>query len=135
MVCRFSWSPVQGADHYELWVSKLNGGGVVIHLTDLTPVSYTPAANMTVGNYRVWVRAVSTSGAFSSWSAFVDFSITNDETSPELLNADELSSILLSSISSNEEQEPPIEPPTETQIAVDENGDPSHSGYSTSTNG
>lgn len=92
----FSWSPVQGADHYQLWVSKRDGTGGVINLTNLTTTSYTPSANLVPYGYRVWVRAVSTTGAFSSWSLYVDFTVTRVQPSLDLLDPEELSSILVS---------------------------------------
>ena len=103
----FAWSPVQGANSYQLWVSKRDGSGVVINLTNLTGTSYTPATNMAPSDYRVWVRAVSTTGTLSSWSLYVDFTVTMDEPSLKLLNADELSSIPGSVLLSNEQQETP----------------------------
>ncbi len=71
----FLWSPVQGAATYQLWVSKRDGSGVVINLTNLTTTSYTPSTNMAPYDYRVWVRAVSTTGALSTWSLSVDFTV------------------------------------------------------------
>ena len=72
----FSWTPVQGAQHYELWVSRQDNTGVVINLTNLTSTSYTPSDNLAPNNYRVWVRAVTATGTFSSWSLFVNFTVT-----------------------------------------------------------
>ena len=92
----FSWSPVQGADHYQLWVAKRDGSGVVINLPNLTSTSYTPSSDLAPNDYRVWVRAVSTTGALSSWSLYADFKITMKQQSPELLHPDDLSSILVS---------------------------------------
>lgn len=91
----FSWSPVQGTDHYELWVSKRDGTGVIINLINLTTTNYTPSTNLVPYDYRVWVRAVSTTGAFSSWSLYVDFTVTRVEPSLDLLDPNDLSSILV----------------------------------------
>jgi hypothetical protein len=113
----FSWIPVQGADHYQLWVSKRDGSAVVINLTNLTSTSYTPSTNMAPYDYRVWVRAVTGTGVLSSWSLYVDFTVTMEAPSLELLNPEDLSSILISVLSSNEQHEQPAAKP----IAVIEN--------------
>ncbi|MDA1229274.1 MAG: alpha/beta hydrolase-fold protein [Planctomycetota bacterium] len=102
----FSWSPVQGANRYELWVSKRDGTGVVINLTNLTTTSYTPTTNLNPYDYRIWVRAVSTTGAFSSWSQYVDITVTRVQPSLDLLNPAELSSILVSVLWEADLQEP-----------------------------
>ena len=72
----FSWTPVQGADHFELWVSKRDGSGVVINLTNITATSYTPTTSMAPYEYRIWVRAVTSTGVFSAWSSYVDLTVT-----------------------------------------------------------
>ena len=46
----FSWNSVQGADHYELWVSRIDGTGVVINLTNISVANYTPPANLAPAN-------------------------------------------------------------------------------------
>ena len=70
-----SWTAVQGAARYELWVSRIDGGGVIINLTNLTANSYTPTTSLVPRAYRIWVRAVSTTGTMSDWSAPVDLTI------------------------------------------------------------
>jgi hypothetical protein len=75
----FSWTSVQGAARYELWVAGLDGSGVVINLTSLTTNSYTPVSSLAARTYRIWVRAVSTTNVISEWSAPVDVTITKTE--------------------------------------------------------
>lgn len=77
----FQWTAVSGASTYELWVSGLTGGGVVINLTGLQSTSYIPTASLAPRTYRVWVRAVSTTGQYSPWSKPLDITIT-DHRSP-----------------------------------------------------
>jgi pimeloyl-ACP methyl ester carboxylesterase len=101
----FSWTPVQGAARYELWVSKSDGSGVVINLTNITTASYTPASNMVPYEYRVWVRAVSSSNVFSTWSTYVDFTVTSNESPFEILTPEDLSTILVSSLTQFEQAE------------------------------
>jgi pimeloyl-ACP methyl ester carboxylesterase len=71
-----TWTAVDGAVRYELWVSRLDGGGRVIHETSLTPTSFSPSVDMERLTYRIWVRAVSVTGVFSDWSRPLDFTIT-----------------------------------------------------------
>ena len=91
----FAWTPVQGAHHYELWVSKRDNTGVVINLTNLTPTTYTPTSSLAPNDYRVWVRAVTASGTVSSWSLFVDFSVTQFDARPKTLLSEEALSGLI----------------------------------------
>ena len=112
---------MQGADHFELWVSKRDGTGVVINLTNITAASYTPTTSLAPHAYRIWVRAVTSTGAFSAWSAYVDLTVT--DTSFELVTPEDLSSILVSVLS--QEEYPVVSEPKKAD----------HSGYSTSTSG
>jgi len=81
----FSWTTVQGAARYELWVAGLDGSGVVINLTSLTTNSHTPVSSLAPRTYRVWVRAFSTTNVVSEWSAPVDVTITKlDSLRPDL---------------------------------------------------
>ncbi len=69
-----NWQAVGVATRYELWVTA-DSGIRVIYNTTLTGTSYTPAAPLADGGYRVWVRAVSSTGEFSLWSTAVSFTI------------------------------------------------------------
>ena len=73
-----SWRPVDGAARYELWVDLLGVDEKIIYQTNLTATSFTPTSNLPIGNYRVWVRAVSSTNA-APWSAYVNFSVANTE--------------------------------------------------------
>ncbi len=72
----FTWTAVQGAARYELLVSKADGSGSVISVTNLTTASFTPTTSLLPRVYRVWVRAVSTTNVISAWSTPVDVTIT-----------------------------------------------------------
>ncbi len=78
----FTWGLVNGAARYELWVTT-TAGTLVINKTDLTTAEYTPAAALAAGNYRAWVRAVSTTNEFSPWSIQANFSIASTEIQQE----------------------------------------------------
>ena len=71
-----SWRPVDEAVRYELWVNRLGVQDKIIYQTGLTSTSFTPTFNLPSGNYRVWVRAVS-STLTAPWSVPVDFTIVN----------------------------------------------------------
>ncbi|MBL8814746.1 MAG: hypothetical protein JNL58_01860 [Planctomyces sp.] len=70
----FSWTAVQGAVRYELWVS--NSSNVrVIHSGSITSASYTAQTTLAKGTYRAWVRAYSSTGEVSVWSNTASFTI------------------------------------------------------------
>ncbi len=74
----FSWTPVIDGATYELWVNRVDVPvSGLINLTGLTDTRFTPTTAMPRGTYRVWVRAVSTTGEVSVWSTPVNFSITD----------------------------------------------------------
>ena len=78
----FSWNSIAGADRYELWVNNDSTSTArVIHETTLTDTSFTPSADLPLGNYRIWVRAIDASGTPSLWSSAQRFSIA---ASPEV---------------------------------------------------
>ena len=93
----FSWSPVDGAVRYELWVTNVGLNARLIHETILTSLSFTPIVPLPKGTYRAWVRAVSSSGEDGRWSTQVNFVIAavdsiNSDLSP--------GSVLLTSLQS-----------------------------------
>ncbi|MFN9976147.1 MAG: hypothetical protein ACK58T_40245, partial [Phycisphaerae bacterium] len=65
----------------------------VINRSDLTQTSWTPSVPLAAGTYRVWVRAIDSTGAFSAWSTALTFTVANIE-SPQ--NDTVLSTILTS---------------------------------------
>ena len=76
----FTWSNVEGAVRYELWVNNLTTGqSRVILETELTGLSFTPETPLEQGRYRVWVRAFDVNGETSElangYSLPVDFTI------------------------------------------------------------
>jgi hypothetical protein len=73
----FTWRTVDGAAEYELWVDQLGGTSGIIHETNLSSTSFTPSSALAAGNYRVWVRAISTEAETSPWSLSVDFTVAD----------------------------------------------------------
>ncbi|MCA9061949.1 MAG: hypothetical protein KDA96_02790 [Planctomycetaceae bacterium] len=72
----FAWRTVDGADHYDLWVDQIGGTQQIIRELSLNSISFTPSSALPAGNYRMWVRAISTSSEVSPWSLQVNFTIT-----------------------------------------------------------
>ena len=72
----FNWKPVTGAASYQLWVDRADTYvSAIINIGGLTATTYTPTTALPLGNYRAWVRAVSTTGVVSDWSEVLTFSI------------------------------------------------------------
>jgi len=72
----FSWLGVDGAASYQLSVSRTSSpAGPVISVSGINALNYNPGADLTIGSFRIWVRAVSTSGDIGPWSNPVDFTI------------------------------------------------------------
>ncbi|MCA9063799.1 MAG: hypothetical protein KDA96_12090 [Planctomycetaceae bacterium] len=71
-----TWTAVTGAVRYDLWVDRLNYGSQYIREQFLSASSFTPAAALPVATYRIWVRAVSSTGEVSAWSSPVVFAVT-----------------------------------------------------------
>ena len=74
----FSWRPVDGAVRYDLWVDRVGGANQIIRQQSLTSPSLTPTTALAKGSYRAWVRAVSSTGEISLWSAQLDFTIVEN---------------------------------------------------------
>lgn len=78
-----AWSTVAGAARYELWVTNTTTGeSRVIHETALIGTSFTPTADLGMGIYAVWVRAINQSGQASDWSAVERFNVGVELLSP-----------------------------------------------------
>ena len=79
----FTWRPVDGAVHYDLWVNQVGGTSQIIRVQNLTATSFTPATALPTDTYRVWVRAISAASEISPWSVMVEFRIAaSDSESP-----------------------------------------------------
>lgn len=71
----FRWQPVAGATRYVLQVDNLTSGtSSVIREDHLTDISYQPSSALTLGSYRVWIRAINSTD-IGQWSQQVDFDI------------------------------------------------------------
>jgi hypothetical protein len=71
----FSWTAVDQADHYDVWVDDVTAGqSQVLRNGNVAGTSWTAPVSLTQGHtYEVWVRAISSTGGRSAWSAPVEF--------------------------------------------------------------
>jgi hypothetical protein len=71
----FRWLTVAGATRYIIQVDNLTTGATsVIRENNLTDTTFLPATDLTLGSYRVWIRALNSNSA-GLWSRQVDFEI------------------------------------------------------------
>ena len=85
------WYPVGGAASYDIWVAAIGVNFQFIRDSNITETTYTPTFDLPAGNYRVWVRAVDSSGTELGWSSAVDFTVVSAHTP-----ADQLTTVLTS---------------------------------------
>jgi hypothetical protein len=75
------WAGIQGAASYSVWFVRVDTKAVVVRGDNLTGTSFTPPTDLAPGQYRVWLRAISTTGTSSVSDSFITITITNlDET-------------------------------------------------------
>lgn len=90
----FSWSTVQDASRYILRVDRTDVvQDWLIQKTNLTTNSFTPSTELEAGTYRFWVRAVSSTGEFSTWSIVSNFTVAgidHDQDQPLVIVPDAL---------------------------------------------
>lgn len=71
-----AWSPYVDAARYELWLNDVtNSVNRFIFQNNLTTTSYTADQAFDEGTYRVFVRAIDSTGAASAWSSGYDFDV------------------------------------------------------------
>lgn len=75
-----SWNPVNGADDYVLYISPWNDSAAAVVNMTLTETSYTLSNALPNGSWRAWVRARSSQGGYSGWSAPVQFRVASAPT-------------------------------------------------------
>jgi len=70
-----TWTTDPIAAGYELWVNQVGGQTKIIYNANVQATQFNVVNALQVGNYRVWVRAVSAQGLFGPWSAAVNFTV------------------------------------------------------------
>jgi hypothetical protein len=74
----FSWSAVQSAAGYELWVNDLSTGqSKAIYQSNVSGTSYTVAGTTALGTYEIWLRSYNAAGQAGTWSAGQVFTVRN----------------------------------------------------------
>jgi hypothetical protein len=79
----FVWSAVNGAASYNFRIRRADTNIGVANVQNLNATSYTMPTNLQPGQYRIWVRAVSTGGAISNWSPSVVITVASQENSQD----------------------------------------------------
>ncbi|MCP4786665.1 MAG: hypothetical protein GY878_24285, partial [Fuerstiella sp.] len=75
-----TWSNASGAARYEIFISlRATPTLPVLRVNNLTDTTFTPATPLALGNYRVWVRSISTNNQVSDWSVPDSFTIATNE--------------------------------------------------------
>ena len=70
------WPALPGATKYDIWIDNhTTGQKQYVRDQNLTTNSWSPAADMPIGVYRVWVRGFDASGYPTSWSSLVQFTV------------------------------------------------------------
>lgn len=70
-----AWNAVAGAAVYEVYIRNQSTGAVTLEQKNIATTQFTPSSSLAVGPYRWWVRAETSDGLRSLWSASVDFTI------------------------------------------------------------
>lgn len=70
------WNSLTGATQYDVWVGDITlPPGRFLLSQRVTEAAWTPAADLPLGKYRIWVRGVDAAGVTAQWSAFSDFRV------------------------------------------------------------
>ena len=65
-----TWNGLANASSYVIWVDNASTGArQVIYQEGIVGTSFTPATDLPISAYRVWVRGVAAGGGISGWSA------------------------------------------------------------------
>ena len=65
---QFTWTPVDGATRYELYVARISEHIAVMHETQINGLSFTPDTPLPFGTYQVWTRAFGPRSFLGSYS-------------------------------------------------------------------
>lgn len=66
-----SWESLNGAATYDLWIDSISEGtSQYVRQPSLVSTSWTPASDLEIGRYRIWVRGIDAAGQPATWSRF-----------------------------------------------------------------
>lgn len=69
------WNPVSGASRYEMQLQNLATRKTVASVQNINETNWRPAADLTTGHYRWWVRAIGPGELAGVWSSAADFHV------------------------------------------------------------
>lgn len=72
----FTWSPIAGADSYDLWMSPAGDTSNPVFNTNVFGTSFRPPADLGIGRFDMWIRARSASNEVSAWSTVAQFDVS-----------------------------------------------------------
>ncbi|MCA9051776.1 MAG: hypothetical protein KDA89_23725, partial [Planctomycetaceae bacterium] len=71
----FRWSDVTGAAAYRIWITSRTTGASPYLDINVTDSQFTPPAELPLGRYTLWVRALMSNGSSGPWSTPMNFQI------------------------------------------------------------
>ncbi len=74
-----TWNESVRAAEYEIWLTKVNTGEVLLRSVAVTATSYSLTSDLGIGKYTVWVRAKNDIGS-SAWSQGFNFVVNSPAT-------------------------------------------------------
>ncbi|MBL8812063.1 MAG: hypothetical protein JNM43_18000, partial [Planctomycetaceae bacterium] len=81
-----TWTASTGAVSYDVFIkNNATGANPQVSVNVVGTTSYVPAADLGIGKFTVWVRAVSASGTKSAWSAQKDFTVNTSATTAVMI--------------------------------------------------
>lgn len=69
-----SWDSITDVASYDVWISSKTNNTAIIRQS-VTSLSYTPVADMELGEYRVWIQGIYSDGKRTKWSAAKNFTV------------------------------------------------------------
>ncbi|MCR9200498.1 MAG: proprotein convertase P-domain-containing protein [Planctomycetaceae bacterium] len=80
-----TFTGIDQAARYEIWINRIDiPQSRAVYDPNVLTTSFDLPAGIAVGDYRIWIRAVSEMGEFSAWSVPVDFSIAAEGADTDL---------------------------------------------------
>lgn len=68
-----TWQAIPGAESYDVWVNNTSTGETQVIRQTVGSNSWTPAADLPMSRYRIWVRGIAADRFFGGWGVRSDF--------------------------------------------------------------